>query len=55
MIYGKLQSVITMKIYGPDGDFLGEKAKYIYKPILLWSDVAIGLFAAFIALHVIII
>lgn len=47
MIIGKLEQVITMKIYGPKGEFLGESAKYIYKPILLWRDVIIGLIAAF--------
>jgi hypothetical protein len=48
MIYGKLQSVIIMKIYGSNGEFLGEQAKYIYKPLLMWYDVVIGLILAFI-------
>lgn len=48
MIHGKLQQVITMKIYGPNGDLLGEKAKYVYKPILLWRDVIVGLSVAFV-------
>lgn len=48
MIYGKLQQIVTVKAYGPKGEFLGESAKYIYKPVLLWRDVFIGLFMAFI-------
>lgn len=51
MIYGKIQQVITMKIYGPQGEFLGERARYVYKPILLWRDVIFGLAIALFILH----
>jgi hypothetical protein len=48
MILGKLQQVITMEIYDKDGNFLGKKAEYIYKPILMWYEVVAGLLVAFI-------
>ena len=49
MLTGKIDRVITMKIYDQDGNFIGEAAKYVYKSILTWYDVAIGLGVAFLA------
>jgi hypothetical protein len=49
MLIGKIDRIITMKIYDENGRFLGEAAKYDYKPILTWYDVAIGLSVAFLA------
>lgn len=51
MIYGKLQQVIVMKFYGPNGEFKRESAKYIYKPVLIWRDVIIGLSIALVIIH----
>lgn len=48
MIYGKVQQVIAMKIYGPNGSLMGEKVKCVYKPVLLWQDVIAGLLVALI-------
>jgi hypothetical protein len=43
MLIGKIDKCITMKIYDENGHFLGEAAKYDYKPVLIWRDVIIGL------------
>lgn len=51
MIYGRLKQVSTYKSYDENGKFIGEGAKYIYKPILLWRDVIIGLSIAFLVIH----
>lgn len=48
MITGKIDKAIIMKLYDEDGEFLGEKAKYIYKPVLLWRDIIFGLILAFL-------
>lgn len=50
MIWGKVERVIVTEIYDEEGKFLGKQAKYTYKPLLMWYEVAIGLFLAFLVL-----
>lgn len=49
MIIGKVEQAIVMEIYDAEGKYLGKQAKYVYKPILIWRDVIIGLIVAFLA------
>ena len=46
---GKVKQVIVMEIYGPEGEFLGRQAKYIYKPLLTRLELIAGLILAFLA------
>jgi len=42
MIFGRVKQVIVMEIYGPEGEFLGKQAKYIYQPLLMWYELVAG-------------
>jgi hypothetical protein len=46
MIIGKIEQAIVMEIYGEDGQFLSKQTKYIYKPVLIWRDLIIGILIA---------